>query len=479
MPNERDVYVSPLAGRYASAEMSAIFSDGFKFTTWRRLWLALAEAEADLGLDISEAQLAEMRAHLDDVNYDEAAARERVVRHDVMAHVHAFGLQAPTAAPIIHLGATSCFVADNAELVQAREGLRLVLARLVNVVDALARFAEKYRSLPTLGFTHYQPAQPTTVGKRACLWMQDLLIDVARVSELVGTLPMRGVKGATGTQGSFLDLFGGDGSKVDRLERSVCARMGFERAIAVTGQTYTRKLDYLVVSALSGVAQSAHKFANDLRLLANLKEMEEPFEPTQIGSSAMAYKRNPMRAERMTALARFVIGLGPVAAQTAAEQWLERTLDDSAARRLVLPESLLATDGILRLYQNIAEGMVVYPKTIVARLEAEMPFMATEAILMAAVAAGGDRQKLHEKIRRHAQAAAEQVKSGGGRNDLLDRIKADPAFASVTSRIDSISSAERFTGRASEQVRRFLDTEVTPVLDRHRSLLGTEGKVEI
>jgi len=459
--------------------MSSIFSDGFKFTTWRRLWLALAEAEAELGLDISEDQLAEMRQHLDDVNYDEAAERERRVRHDVMAHVHAFGLQAPKAAPIIHLGATSCYVADNAELIQMREALRLLLARGVNVLDGLARFAEKYGSLPTLGFTHYQPAQPTTVGKRACLWMQELLLDIERLEQLALTLPMRGVKGATGTQASFLDLFDGDGAKVDRLQEMVCRKMGFDRALPVTGQTYTRKIDYAVAAVLSGVAQSAHKFANDLRLLANLKEMEEPFEPTQIGSSAMAYKRNPMRSERMTALARFVIALAPAAAQTAAEQWLERTLDDSAARRLTIPEGFLATDGILRLYQNIVEGLVVYPETIRRRLEAELPFMATEAILMAAVAAGGDRQKLHEKIRQHSQAAAERVKVQGEANDLLERIGTDPAFKSVADSIDSITSADRFTGRASEQVRRFLDREVTPILERHEGLLGTEGKVEV
>jgi len=479
MSDERDIYVSPLARRYASSEMSAFFSDNFKFTTWRRLWLALAESEAELGLEITSEQLDEMRQFVDNINYDEAAERERLVRHDVMAHVHAYGLQAPKAAPIIHLGATSCFVTDNADLIQMREGLRLLRARAVNVLDCLARFAGKYSSLPTLGFTHYQPAQPTTVGKRACLWMQELLLDIERLDHLAEVLPMRGVKGATGTQASFLDLFDGDGAKVDKLQKLVCDKMGFDRALSVTGQTYTRKIDYSVAAVLSGVAQSAHKFANDLRLLANLKEMEEPFEPTQIGSSAMAYKRNPMRAERMTALARFVITLAPAAAQTAAEQWLERTLDDSAARRLYIPEAFLATDGILQLYQNIVEGLVVYPETIRRRLEAELPFMATEAILMAAVASGGDRQKLHERIRQHSQAAGQLVKAEGKPNDLLERIKADPAFKSVCGNIDSITSAERFTGRASEQVRRFLDEDVAPILDQHEKLHGTEGKVEV
>ncbi len=479
MASDRDRYFSPLARRYASEEMSSIFSDREKFTTWRRLWLALAEAEAKLGLDIGPDQLDEMRAHLDDINYEEAAAREKVVRHDVMAHVHAFGLQAPKAASIIHLGATSCYVADNGDIIQTRKALGVVLARLVNVLDRLSRFAEKYRSLATLGFTHYQPAQPTTVGKRACLWMQDLLLDIETISRLHRDMPFRGVKGATGTQASFLDLFDGDSSKVDRLQKLIADAMGFEKVLPVTGQTYTRKIDYAVAAALSGVAQSSHKFANDLRLLANLKQVEEPFEPTQIGSSAMAYKRNPMRSERITALARFVIGLAPMAAQTAAEQWLERTLDDSAARRLFCPEGFLAVDGILRLYQNVAEGLVVYPETIRAQLDAELPFMATEAILMAAVAAGGDRQKLHERIRQHSQAAAQLVKEQGGANDLLERIKDDPEFASVKNKVGEIVSAERFTGRASEQVEKFLANDVRPVLDKHKGLLGTEGTVDV
>jgi adenylosuccinate lyase len=474
-PDER--FESPLVSRYAGREMSRTFSALARFRTWRRIWIALAEAQQELGLPITDAQIAELRLYAADVNLERAAALERELRHDVMAHVHAYAEQCPAAKPIIHLGATSCEIADNADLVAIREGLGLVERRLVTTIDRLAKFAGEHRDVATLGFTHYQPAQLVTVGKRACLWIWDLLLDLEAVQAAGKNLRFRGIKGTTGTQASFLRLFDGDDEKVKRLERLVAAKLGFEAVHPVTGQTYSRKADYAIVSVLSGIAQSAHKFANDIRLLANLKEIEEPFEKSQIGSSAMAYKRNPMRAERMTGLARYVISLAPAAAQTAAEQWLERTLDDSAARRIIIGEAFLGADAILRLYQNVAEGLVVYPKMIARHIAEELPFMATENILMAAVKAGGDRQALHEKIRRHSQDAARQVKAEGLANDLLARLKADPAFAKVD--IDAELEASRFVGRAPEQVYEFLVTTVQPILEAHRDLIGTEAGIDV
>jgi len=474
---EHDVYDSPLVTRYAGPEMAALWSPARKIRTWRRLWIALAEAEKELGLGITDQQIAEMCRHADDVDFERAEELERELRHDVMAHVRAFAEQCPKAGPIIHLGATSCFVGDNADLVILREGLGLLRGRLLAVMDRLAGFAAEHARLATLGFTHYQPAQLTTVGKRACLWLYDLLLDYRALAHALGELRFRGVKGTTGTQASFLRLFDGDHEKVRRLDRLVAEKMGFADVYSVTGQTYSRKVDYQVLTVLSGLAQSAHKFANDLRLLANRKELEEPFEEKQVGSSAMAYKRNPMRAERMTGLARVVMALVPAAAATAAEQWLERTLDDSATRRIVLAEAFLGADAVLRLYQNIAAGLVVYPKMCAKHVAEELPFMATENILMAAVKAGGDRQALHEKIRQHSQAAARQVKLEGGENDLLARLKADKAFAKVD--IDAELDPARFVGRAPEQVEEFLAAEIRPLLAAHKADLSREADIRV
>jgi adenylosuccinate lyase len=468
---------SPLASRYASEEMARLFSPARRFRTWRRLWLALAEAEKELGLEITDEQIGELRRHLDDVNFDRAEALERELRHDIMAHVHAFGEQAPAARAIIHLGATSCDIGDNADLVVLREGLDLLKRRLLTVIERLARFAGEHRALPTLGFTHYQPAQLTTVGKRASLWLWDLVTDFHAVEAARANLRFRGIKGTTGTQGSFLRLFDGDHAKVKQLDQMVATRMGFSQVQPVTGQTYSRKEDARLLAVLSGLAQSAHKFANDLRLLANLKEIEEPFEKSQIGSSAMAYKRNPMRSERMTGLARVLVAMEPVAAATASEQWLERTLDDSAARRIILGEGFLLADAIMMLYQNIVEGIVVYPKMIARHIADELPFMATENILMAGVQAGGDRQALHEVIRRHSQDAARVVKMEGGVNDLLARLKADPLFARVA--IDAEMEPSRFIGRAPEQVDELLADHVRPLLEANRDLLGMTAEVKV
>jgi len=464
-PSPYDRFVSPLVSRYAGEAMLRIFSPAEKVRTWRRIWIALAEAQQELGLDITDEQLREMRAAAERIDFERAAELERDLRHDVMAHVHAFGEQAPAARPIIHLGATSCDIGDNADLVAMRRGLDVLSRRLAAVIRALSDFARAHRDLPVLGFTHYQPAQLTTLGKRACLWLWDLVLDYQAVTGARDGLRFRGIKGTTGTQGSFLRLFDGDHEKVERLERLVAEKLGFAEVQPVTGQTYTRKVDAQVTSVLSGIAQSAHKFANDLRLLANRKELEEPFETTQVGSSAMAYKRNPMRSERMTGLARVLLHLAPAAGATAAEQWLERTLDDSAARRLVLGEGFLLADAILRLYQNIAEGIVVYPKMIARHIEAELPFMAAENVLMAAVRAGGDRQTLHEAIRTHSQAAARRVKVEGRENDLLDRLKKDSLFANVD--IDAEMEPSRFIGRAPEQVDAFLSEHVDPILSAH------------
>lgn len=475
MPHDR--YDNPLISRYASAEMSALWSEQRKFSTWRRLWVILAEAERELGLPISEEQIAELRAHVDSIDFAAAAAYEKKLRHDVMAHVHAYGDVCPTARPIIHLGATSCYVTDNADLLLMREGLRLLAGRLAAVIDQLGKFAEQHRELPCLGFTHMQPAQPTTVGKRACLWAYDLVLDLQELEHRIATLKARSVKGTTGTQASFLSLFGGDHGKVRRLESFVAKKIGFESSYAVTGQTYSRKVDSQVLDVLSGLAQSAHKMATDLRLLASRKEMEEPFEADQIGSSAMAYKRNPMRCERVCGLARFVVSLQSSTAATAAVQWMERTLDDSANRRLVIPQAFLAADAVLLLLQNITTGLVVYPRVIAANLAAELPFMATENILMAAVQAGGDRQDLHERIRRHSLAAAQRVKQDGQPNDLLQRLQNDPAFAKVD--LAAQTDARQFVGRAPQQVDEFLAEVVAPIRARYAAAATTSTELRV
>lgn len=474
-----DRYSNPLTERYASPEMSYIFSANFKFGTWRRLWLALAECEKELGLAIPDAAIDELRAHLDDVDLARAAQLERELRHDVMAHVHALGEQAPAARGIIHLGATSAFVGDNTDLIQHRDALTLVRRRLVAVIAALAGFARQYRDLPTLGFTHFQPAQPTTVGKRATLWIQDLLLDLEEIEFRLETLRFRGVRGTTGTQASFLDLFEGDHEKVETLNRMVAERMGIPRLFGVTGQTYTRKADYAALATLAGVAQSASKIAHDLRLLAHLREVEEPFEEHQIGSSAMPYKRNPMRSERISSLARHVITLVIDPAFTAATQWFERTLDDSANKRIAIPEAYLATDSILLILHNVASGLVVYPEMIRRHLEEELPFMATENLMMRSVKRGGDRQDLHERVRRHALAAGARVKGEGLENDLLDRIAADPAFGVTRAELEDELRPEKYVGRAPEQVDRFLLEWVDPVLDRYADDLGGQKAPEL
>src|SRR5690349_13097826 len=426
-----ETYENPLIARYASREMATLWGDQRKFSTWRRLWVALAEAEAELGLPVTQEQIAELRAHVDDIDFTAAQQYERKLRHDVMAHVHTYGDRCPAARPIIHLGATSCYVTDNTDLILMREALQMVAQRLAGVIGALADFAKQYRDLPTLGFTHLQPAQPTTVGRRACLWAYDLALDLAEVEHRIASLKARSVKGTTGTQASFLELFGGDHTKVRQLEKLVAKKIGFDDTYALTGQTYSRKVDAQVLDTLSGIAASSHKTATDLRILANRKEVEEPFEKDQIGSSAMAYKRNPMRSERICSLARFAMNLAGNTDETHATQWMERTLDDSANRRLVIPQAFLAIDAVLILYQNVATGLVVYPQVIAKHLREELPFMATENILMAAVAAGGDRQTLHESIRQHSQAAAAVVKEQGGDNDLIKRLQADKGFANV------------------------------------------------
>jgi adenylosuccinate lyase len=465
MSDSYATYDNPLIDRYASAEMSRLWGPQRKFSTWRRLWVALAEAEAELGLPIKPAQIAEMRAAVDRIDFAAAEAHERRLRHDVMAHVHAFGDACPTARGIIHLGATSCYVTDNTDLILIREGLTLLGDRLVGVISALADFAHRHRALPCLAFTHLQPAQPTTVGKRACLWAYDLVQDLAEIEHRLATLRTRSVKGTTGTQASFLELFDGDHAKVVELERRVAAKIGFAEIYPVTGQTYSRKVDAQVVDTLSGIAQSASKGATDLRLLQSRKELEEPFEAEQIGSSAMAYKRNPMRSERICGLARYVLSLQTSTAATAATQWLERTLDDSANRRLVIPQAFLAVDAILLLYENVAAGLVVYPQVIARHLAEELPFMASENLLMAAVAAGGDRQQLHELIRRHSQAAGAVVKQEGRPNDLLERLAGDPAFARVN--VAAALDPASFVGRAPEQVDEFLASVVGPIQERY------------
>lgn len=462
-----DRYANPLTERYASAEMSGIFSPARKFGTWRRLWLALAESQKELGLEIPDAAITAMRSKLDEIDHARAAELERELRHDVMAHVHHFGEVAPEARSIIHLGATSNFVVDNTDLILQREALELVRERLLATVAALADFAREHRSLPTLGFTHFQPAQPTTVGKRASLWLQDLLLDLDELEHRLSTIRFRGTRGTTGTEASFLELFDGDHARVEELGRLVARRMGFERLYPVTGQTYPRKVDFAMLSTLGGIAASASKFAHDLRLLAHLKEIEEPFEARQVGSSAMPYKRNPMRTERMSALARHVLVLTLDPAFTAATQWLERSLDDSANRRIAIPEAFLATEAVLLIYHNVAAGLVVRPAMIRSRLEQELPFIATEAILMRAVRAGGDRQELHERIRRHALAAGERIKGEGAPNDLVERIASDPAFGLDRAAIEQTLDPARHVGRAAEQVDLLLSEWVEPLLSRY------------
>lgn len=475
MENNPNIYTSPLVERNASKEMSELFGAQTKFSTWRRLWLALAKAEKKLGLDIKQNQINDMAKHLDDIDFKKAARYEKKFRHDVMAHIHTFGDAAPKAAGIIHLGATSCYVGDNADLIILRRGVEIIAGKLACLIDSLAKFAKKYRSTPTLGFTHYQPAQLTTVGKRATLWCYEFAMDLAEIEHRLDTSLFRGVKGTTGTQASFLSLFGGNHNKVKQLDAAVAKEFGFKKTCAVTGQTYQRKIDSLVVNALASIAQSAHKLCNDVRLLANLKEMEEPFEKSQIGSSAMAYKRNPMRCERTTALARFVLSLASSPQMTASEQWLERTLDDSANRRIVLPEAFLAVDGILEILINVTSGLVVYPKVIASRITAELPFMATENIMMAAVKAGGNRQQLHEQIRVHSHAAAAQVKHLGKANDLITRLKNDKAFAKVD--FKKVLNPKDYIGRAPQQVDEFVTEVVSPIRRKYRKHLNR--KIEL
>jgi adenylosuccinate lyase len=470
-------YQNPLTGRYASQEMSQLWGNERRFRTWRRMWVALAEAEKELGIGITDAQLEQLRAFQDHLNLDAANEYERRLRHDVMAHVHAYGDQCADARGIIHLGATSCFVTDNADLVLLREAMQITARRLAGVIDRLGQFAENYRALPCLAFTHLQPAQPTTVGKRACLWAYDLVLDLVELEHRLQMLKARSTKGTTGTQASFLELFNGDHDKVVRLERLVAEKLGFDASYAVTGQTYPRKVDAQVLDTLSGIAQSLHKSATDLRLLAGRKEMEEPFEKDQIGSSAMAYKRNPMRSERICALSRFVMSLQSSPAATLATQWFERTLDDSANRRLVLPQAFLAVDAALVLMQNVCEGLVVYPNTIAKHLAEELPFMATENILMRAVAAGGDRQTLHERIRQHSQAAALRVKSEGLDNDLLSRLKSDEAFEGVD--VDGALEPSQFVGRAPEQVDQFVAEHIEPIRQRYSGSDALSAEVRV
>jgi adenylosuccinate lyase len=479
------VYDNPLVTRYASKEMAELWGPQRKFSTWRRLWLGLAEAEHELGLladdgvtpRIRPEQLEQLRAHLDDIDFDRAAQHERRLRHDVMAHIHTLGDLAPSARDILHLGATSCYVTDNADLLIMREGLRLVAERLVGVIDRLAAFAKEWRDLPTLGFTHFQPAQLTTVGKRACLWCYDFVLDLNEIEHRLETLRFRGAKGTTGTQASFLALFRGDHKKVRQLDELVARKMGFTKVYPVTGQTYTRKVDSQILDALSGIGQSAHKFGNDLRLLANRQEVEEPFEQDQVGSSAMAYKRNPMRAERMCGLARFVCALPASAAQTASVQWLERTLDDSVNRRLTLPQAFLGIDGVVRIALNITGGLVVNRKVIERNVADALPYLATENILMAAVAKGGDRQQLHEVIRKHSHAVTTHLKAGAERNDLLDRLRADPAFAALDWG-EAINPA-RLVGRAPQQVDELIEQEIDPIRLRFKHLLNQRADLHV
>ena len=474
-----DRYVSPLSERYASKEMQYIFSPDMKFRTWRRLWIALAETEKELGLNITQEQIDELKAHADDINYEVAKAREKEVRHDVMSHVYAYGVQCPKAKGIIHLGATSCYVGDNTDIIVMTEALKLVRKKLLNVIAELAKFADANKDLPTLAFTHFQPAQPTTVGKRATLWMQEFMMDLEDLDYVLSTMKLLGSKGTTGTQASFLELFDGDQETIDKIDPMIAEKMGFKACYPVSGQTYSRKVDTRVLNILAGIAASAHKFSNDIRLLQHLKEVEEPFEKSQIGSSAMAYKRNPMRSERIASLSRFVMvdALNP--AITSATQWFERTLDDSANKRLSVPEGFLAIDGILDLCLNVVDGLVVYPKVIEKRLRSELPFMATENIMMDAVKAGGDRQELHEKIRELSMVAARNVKAEGKENNLLELIAADPAFNMSLEDLEKTMDPAKYTGRASVQVDAFLKNVVNPVLEANKEVLGMTAEINV
>ena len=474
-----DRYVSPLSERYASKEMQYIFSPDMKFRTWRKLWIALAETERELGLNITQEQIDEMKAHADDINYDVAKERERQVRHDVMSHVYAFGVQCPKAKGIIHLGATSCYVGDNTDIIVMTEALKLVRKKLVNVIAELSKFAAQYKDQPTLAFTHFQPAQPTTVGKRATLWTQEFLMDLEDLEYVLSTMKLLGSKGTTGTQASFLELFDGDQETIDKIDPMIAEKMGFRSCYPVSGQTYSRKVDTRVLNILAGIAASAHKMSNDIRLLQHLKEVEEPFEKSQIGSSALAYKRNPMRSERIASLSRYVMidALNP--AITSATQWFERTLDDSANKRLSVPEGFLAIDGILDLCLNVVDGLVVYPKVIEKRLMSELPFMATENIMMDAVKAGGDRQELHERIRELSMEAGKNVKVEGKDNNLLELIAADPAFNLTLEDLQKSMDPSRYTGRAKEQTEAFIANVVQPVLDAHKDLLGVKVEINV
>ena len=476
----KDTYESPLSARYASKEMKYIFSPDKKFRTWRKLWIALAESEKELGLPITQEQIDELKAHADDINYEVAQEREKIVRHDVMSHVYAYGVQCPNAKGIIHLGATSCYVGDNTDIIIMTEGLKLIRNKLITVIRNLSKFADEYKALPTLAFTHFQPAQPTTVGKRATLWLQELLMDLEDVEYQLSKAKLLGSKGTTGTQASFLELFDGDHEKCKMLDRKIAEKMGYKTCFPVSGQTYSRKLDSQFLNVLAGIAQSAAKFSNDIRLLQHLKEVEEPFEKNQIGSSAMAYKRNPMRSERIGSLSRYVMVDVLNGYFTTATQWFERTLDDSANKRLSVPEAFLAVDGILSLYANVADGLVVYPKVIEQRLRKELPFMATENIMMDAVKKrGADRQQLHEKIREHSMAASRVVKVEGGENDLLERIAADEAFGVTLEELEKILKPENYTGRAKEQTEDFLNECIKPVLEKYADVESDKPEINV
>lgn len=476
----KDTYESPLSARYASKEMKYIFSPDKKFRTWRKLWIALAESEKELGLPITQEQIDELKAHADDINYEVAQEREKIVRHDVMSHVYAYGVQCPNAKGIIHLGATSCYVGDNTDIIIMTEGLKLIRNKLITVIRNLSKFADEYKALPTLAFTHFQPAQPTTVGKRATLWLQELLMDLEDVEYQLSKAKLLGSKGTTGTQASFLELFDGDHEKCKMLDRKIAEKMGYKACFLVSGQTYSRKLDSQFLNVLAGIAQSAAKFSNDIRLLQHLKEVEEPFEKNQIGSSAMAYKRNPMRSERIGSLSRYVMVDVLNGYFTTATQWFERTLDDSANKRLSIPEAFLAVDGILSLYANVADGLVVYPKVIEQRLRKELPFMATENIMMDAVKKrGADRQQLHEKIREHSMAASRVVKVEGGENDLLERIAADEAFGVTLEELEKILKPENYTGRAKEQTEDFLNECIKPVLEKYADVESDKPEINV
>ena len=476
---QHDSYISPFSTRYASKEMQFIFSEDNKFRTWRRLWIALAKAEKKQGLNITDEQIAELEAHAEDINYEEAQAREKLVRHDVMSHVYAYGLQCPKAAGIIHLGATSCYVGDNTDVIIMRQGLQVVRRKLLNVISLLADFADKYKAMPALAYTHLQPAQLTTVGKRATLWMNELYMDLEELDHRISTLALLGSKGTTGTQASFVELFAGDSEKINAVEQDIAAEMGFDRVVPVSGQTYSRKVDYQVVSVLSGIAQSASKFAYDMRLLASFKEMEEPFEKNQIGSSAMPYKRNPMRCERIDSLARYVMTDTLNTSLTTSCQFFERTLDDSANKRIAVAEAFLGVDAILNIMMNVCDGLVVYDKVIRRRVMDELPFMATENIMMDAVKKGGNRQELHERLRVHSQAAAANVKRDGGTNDLVDRLAADPAFMITREEIEAILQPERFTGRSAQQVEEYLANIIRPLLAENAAILGEKQELSV